>query len=184
MNIRGRIAKLVAGVPPLDSIESNHQAEILDWIVSGAQLFRIHKPDVPRRHLVSYVALVDSARRKILLVDHKNAGLWLPTGGHVELDEDPALTARRELAEELKLEASFLYPDPFFLTVTRTIGIDSGHEDVSLWYVLSGDSSRATWFDAAEFNGVAWFGFDEVPFERSDPHMRRFMNKLQSRLGI
>jgi len=184
MNIRGNIAELVAAVPPHDSIEEGHQVAILDWIASGAELFRIRKPDVPARHLVSYVALVDPARRKILLVDHKNAGLWLPTGGHVEPDEDPALTARRELAEELKLEASFLYPDPFFLTVTRTIGIDSGHEDVSLWYVLAGDSELPSWFDPAEFNAVAWFGFDQVPFERSDPHMRRFMHKLQSRLDI
>ena len=182
--MRERIAELIRAVPPHDSCEEAHQSQILDWIASGAPLFRIRKPDVPARHLVSYVALVDPARRKILLVDHKNAGLWLPTGGHVELDEDPAVTARRELAEELKLEASFLYPDPFFLTVTRTIGIDANHEDVSLWYVLAGDAERPTWFDPAEFNSVAWFGFDEVPFERSDPHLRRFMNKLQARLGI
>ena len=182
--MRERLADLVRAVPAFDSIEAGHQAQILDWIASGAPLFRIRKPDVPERHLVSYVALVDPAHRKILLVDHKNAGLWLPTGGHVELDEDPAVTARRELAEELKLEAAFLFPDPFFLTVTRTIGLDSGHEDVSLWYVLAGDSEQPTWFDAAEFNMVEWFRFDAIPFERSDPHMRRFMNKLQARLGI
>jgi len=182
--MRDKIAELVAGVPPHDSIQADNQTEILDWIASGAPLFRIRKPDVPARHLVSYVVLVDPELRRILLVDHKNAGLWLPTGGHVEPDEDPANTARRELAEELKLEASFLFPDPFFLTVTRTIGIDAGHEDISLWYVLAGDSEFPTWFDPEEFNGVAWFGFGEIPFERSDPHMRRFMNKLQSHLGI
>src|SRR5215469_4939800 len=117
--MRERIAESVRAVPAFDQIEADHQAEILDWIASGAPLYRIRKPDVPKRHLVSYIALVDPTRRKILLADHKNAGLWLPTGGHVEPDEDPAVTARRELAEELKLEASFLYPDPFFLTVTR-----------------------------------------------------------------
>jgi 8-oxo-dGTP pyrophosphatase MutT (NUDIX family) len=40
---------------------------------------------------------------RILLVDHVNAGLWLPPGGHVEVDEDPGLTARREIQEELGL---------------------------------------------------------------------------------
>ena len=42
------------------------------------------KPDVPPKHLVSYFALVDERRGKLLLVDHKLAGLWLPSGGHVE----------------------------------------------------------------------------------------------------
>jgi len=182
--MRNRIADLVRAVSAFDAIEQDHQKQILDWIASGAPLFRIRKPDVPNRHLVSYVALVDLAPRKILLVDHRNAGLWLPPGGHVEPKEDPAQTARRELAEELRLDASFLHPDPFFLTVTRTIGIDAGHDDISLWYLLAGDSERQTWFDPIEFNGLRWFGFADIPFDRSDPHMARFMNKLQARLGI
>jgi 8-oxo-dGTP pyrophosphatase MutT (NUDIX family) len=39
----------------------------------------------------------------VLLVDHKNARLWLPTGGHVEEGEDPRATVVRELKEELGL---------------------------------------------------------------------------------
>ena len=62
------------------------------------------KPDVPPKHLVSYFALVDEARGKMLLVDHKLAGLWLPSGGHVEPDEDPRATVVREIAEELNLQ--------------------------------------------------------------------------------
>ena len=38
----------------------------------------LKKPDVPPKHLVSYFALVDDRRGKVLLVDHKLAGLWLP----------------------------------------------------------------------------------------------------------
>ena len=37
----------------------------------------------------------------VLLVNHINAGLWLPPGGHVEPDEHPAQTASREALEEL-----------------------------------------------------------------------------------
>ena len=57
---------------------------------------------------------------------------------------------------------------------------DGGHTDVSLWYLLRGDSSRAIEFDRGEFHSVRWFGFDEIPFERSDPHMRRFVSKLRA----
>jgi hypothetical protein len=68
-----------------------------------------------------------------------------------------------------------------FITVTRTVG-DGAHIDVSLWYSLRGDSSRAIEFDRGEFHGVRWFGFDEIPFERSDPHMHRFVAKLSAML--
>jgi 8-oxo-dGTP diphosphatase len=99
---------------------------------------------------------------------------------HVEPDEDPRATVVRELAEELSLAADFIHPGPLFITVTRTVGGDGGHTDVSLWYLLRGDSSRAIEFDRGEFHGVRWFGFDEIPFERSDPHMRRFVAKMRA----
>jgi 8-oxo-dGTP diphosphatase len=120
-----------------------------------------------------------SAARKLLLVDHRLAGLWLPSGGHVEPDEDPHTTVVRELAEELNLAAEFVRDSPLFITVTRTVGQEGGHTDVSLWYLLRGDISRAIEFDRGEFHGVQWFGFDEIPFERSDPHLCRFVEKMR-----
>jgi 8-oxo-dGTP diphosphatase len=180
--MRGKIDKIVVAIEPLDDLEREHRDSTLEWIRSGAPIFRTMKPDVPPMHLVSYFALVDDRRGKVLLVDHKLAGLWLPSGGHVEPDEDPRATVVREIAEELGLAAEFLNPDPLFITVTP-VGGDGGHTDVSLWYLLRGDSSRAIEFDRGEFHGVRWFGFDEIPFERSDPHMRRFMEKIRALLS-
>jgi 8-oxo-dGTP diphosphatase len=177
---RDEIIKIVAAIEPLDDLERDHRDSTIEWIRSGAEIFRTMKPDVPLKHLVSYFAVVDEQRGKLLLVDHKLAGLWLPSGGHVEPDEDPRETVVRELAEELNLAAEFVSPDPLFITVTRTVGGDGGHTDVSLWYLLRGDSSRAIEFDRGEFHSVRWLGFDEIPFERSDPHMRRFVAKLRA----
>ena len=178
--MRDKIFKIVAAIESLDDLEREHRDSTLEWIRSGAPIFRTKKPDVPPKHLVSYFAVVDEPRRKVLLVDHKLAGLWLPSGGHVEPDEDPRETVVREVAEELSLAADFIHPGPLFITVTRTVGGDGGHTDVSLWYLLRGDSSRAIEFDRGEFHGVRWFGFEEIPFERSDPHMRRFIAKVRA----
>jgi 8-oxo-dGTP diphosphatase len=180
--MRDKIVKVVAAIEPLDDLEREHRDSTIGWIHSGTPIFRTIKPDVPAKHLVSYFALVDEARGKILLVDHKIAGLWLPSGGHVEPDEDPRATVIRELAEELGLAAEFINRDPLFITVTP-VGGDGGHTDVSLWYLLRGDSSRAIEFDRGEFHGVRWFGFDEIPFERTDPHMRRFVVKMLALLA-
>jgi 8-oxo-dGTP diphosphatase len=66
------------------------------------------------------------------------------------------------------------------ITCTTTVGLTAGHRDVSLWYVVKADPQRPPTFDEQEFNAVKWFRFNEVPFERSDPHMRRFIEKLGS----
>jgi 8-oxo-dGTP diphosphatase len=177
--MRNEIASIVAAIDPIDELERMHRDSTVEWIRSGALIFRTKKPDVPPKHLVSYFAVIDQRRGKLLLVDHKLAGLWLPSGGHVEPDEAPDATVVRELSEELGLTADFIHASPLFITVTRTRK-DGGHTDVSLWYLIRGDSSCAIEFDRGEFHGVRWFGFDEIPFERSDPHIRRFVEKLRT----
>src|SRR5436305_14277430 len=109
--MRTTIATLVQNIRAHDALEQEHIDATLAWIASGAPLFRVEKPAVPPEHLVSYFVLVDEAERKLLLVDHKLAGLWLPSGGHVELDEHPSSTVCRELVEELQLSPTFLWPD-------------------------------------------------------------------------
>ena len=178
------IHKLVASIPSFDEIEREHQHDVLNWIDSGAELCRLEKPASPPKHLVSYFILLDIAKQTLLLVDHKKALLWLPTGGHVEPGEHPADTAHRELNEELNVRLPLLQPDPLFLTVTETIGTTAGHVDVSLWYVFTADSSVTYDYDTDEFNEIRWFPISELPLERSDPHMKRFCQKLMTHLPL
>ncbi len=51
---------------------------------------------------------------------------------------------------------------------------------MSLWYVLRGNSQETYEFDEEEFHDVKWFDLKDIPFEKSDPHMRRFIKKLES----
>ena len=69
-----------------------------------------------------------------------------------------------------------------FLTSTLTVGLTAGHTDVSLWYVLKGDSNKAYEFDKEEFNDIRWFHLNDVPYKKSDPHMGRFIQKLKGKL--
>lgn len=176
--MRQTIAAILQSIQPFDTLEMEHLTHTLAWIASGAPLFRIQKPATPPQHLVSYFVLFDPALRKILLVDHKKAGLWLPAGGHVEPDEDPQQTVVREAEEELQITADFLQTTPLFLTVTETVGTGQRHVDVSLWYVLQYDSAEPLAFDKTEFHGIQWFALDQLPLERCDPHLQRFVNKL------
>jgi 8-oxo-dGTP diphosphatase len=174
--MRNQIRAEIAAIEPFDELEHEHISKALSWVDSGAELCRIAKPATPPIHLVSYFVLIDCTH--VLLVDHRQAQLWLPTGGHVEPGEHPQATVLREIKEELGISALEKISPPLMITYTPTAGLAAGHTDVSLWFVLQGSREQPLQFDTHEFNRVQWFPFAEVPFERSDPHMGRFLRKL------
>lgn len=179
----------VAVIEPYDTIEAAHKHHALRWMHSGAPLYRIAKPDVPSQHLVSYFVVFDPAKRMLLLIDHLKAKAWLPTGGHVLVDEHPRDAVIREAAEELGLKAQFVQSigeQPFFVTVTQTKGSGT-HTDVSLWYIIEGSVDQPYVYDQSEFSYYQWVDFDHVlTMDTSglDPHMHRFVHKLQAALEL
>lgn len=178
---RVELLRLIREIEPHDALEAEHIYTTLAWIASGAPLYRRERADDPPQHLVAEFLLFDAAAGKLLLVDHKKAGIWLPSGGHVEADERPAGTVAREVVEELGVEADFLLPTPLFLTVTPTVGNKvAPHTDVTLWYVLVGDCTQELCFDAGEFHAIEWFALDALPQARVDPHIARFVAKLRA----
>jgi len=49
---------------------------------------------------------------RVLVIHHRALDKWLPLGGHIELDEDPEVAARREAFEESGLEVELLGERP------------------------------------------------------------------------
>ncbi|WP_405180322.1 NUDIX domain-containing protein [Nocardia sp. NBC_01377] len=180
-SVTAEIAEIVGGIEAFDDLERAHIATTLSWMAATDDVFRRVKPAEPPRHLVSYVVLVDPDAGAVFLGSHLLAGLWLPTGGHVDPGESPSTAARRETFEELGIEADFdvVGTDPLFLTVT-TVGPSGGHEDVSLWYVIRGDRTREYALDPREFGEGRWFDIGEIVHLESDPHISRFLAKLDS----
>jgi len=179
--LRNEIREEINSIIPFDEQEKQTIRDIKTWIDSGAELCRLKKPATPPQHLVSYFVVIDLPY--ILLVDHKNAQLWLPSGGHVDVGEHPKTTVSREANEELGLESKFLFEKPIFLTSTKTVGITAGHTDVSLWYVLKGNRKRHYKYDKSEFNDIQWFHEDMLPYGRTDPELERFKRKLTNVLS-
>jgi len=179
------VAQAVSDLAPGDEDEADDIAVTLGWLQRTDDVFRRVKPDVPDRHLVSYVVPVDPDSGRVLLGEHLNAGLWLPPGGHVEPDEHPAVTAGREAGEELGIDAAGrLDADPMFLSSARTVGVDSGHTDVSLWFLLALGRHDRLEVERREFRSVRWWSPDEVravPPGWFDPAFGRFTAKLATR---
>ncbi|HEX3590625.1 MAG TPA: NUDIX domain-containing protein [Pseudonocardiaceae bacterium] len=179
------IQAMVRAIEPHDELGRAHRAQALDWLAGTDDIYRRVKPRTPSPHLVSYFLLVDRAASSVLLCDHRLAGLWLPTGGHVEPGEDPWATVVREIGEELGVAA---VPDPvtgerpFFLTVTETVDAPQcRHVDVSLWFAVAGEVGMALRPDEREFAQVRWWSsaelraLDPAGFE---PHLTRALAVL------
>jgi 8-oxo-dGTP diphosphatase len=173
--MRNAIRREIESVKPCDAVEVGHRGDALAWIASGAPLWRIEKPAVPPKHLVSYFAVVDGDR--ILLVDYKNAQMWLPTGGHVEPDEHPRQTVAREIHEELGFAIPHEVGPPIMITCDTTVGLSAAHTDVCLWYLVR--ASQRIRHDEKEFHRVQWFDFADIPVERCHQNIRCFVAKLR-----
>jgi hypothetical protein len=69
---------------------------------------------------------------------------------------------------------------PAFVTVTETVGVDHGHTDVSLWFLLRGQRGMAMTLDVTEFRSAQWWTPGEIAEAASgvlDPHYQRFAAK-------
>jgi 8-oxo-dGTP diphosphatase len=179
------IYALIHTLQPFDVLEARHRSEALAWLRTTCDVFRRAKPRTPSPHLVAYFLLCDAQDGSVLLVDHIKAGLWLPTGGHVEPGEHPAQTVQREVMEELGVPAVFL-PElgerPLFLTVTETVGTEEQrHTDVSLWFVLASSRDQVFTPDLGEFHRTRWWTPQEVADadpKTLDPHLGRMITKI------
>ena len=120
--MRDEIRALVEELPPGDDLEAWHREAALAWLAGTEDIFRRAKPRTPSPHLVAYFLLRDPADGAVLLVDHRLAGMWLPSGGHVAPGEHPAGTVRRELREELGVAG-------LRAAVRRAPGVPDRHRD-------------------------------------------------------
>lgn len=183
---RDALIEVVSSIAPLDEQEALDLQKTIAWLKSDAPIYRIQKPDVPPMHLVSYFAVIDPEAKKMLLQDHLLAKLWLPPGGHVEPNEDPADAALRECEEELGFRAAFLgEPKPHFITVTTTNG-QGEHTDVSLWYTLKASQNTPLIIEAGKFNDVRWWDINDIensPISMFDPEMHRFIAKIKATIN-
>ena len=112
---------------------------------------------------------------RVLLILHKKLKLWLPVGGHIELNEDPDEALVREIKEECGLEVKILanrldrndpnhkhLHTPSYLNIHK-IGSnpDEVHRHVALIYFAKAQSDKFV-LNADEHDNIRWFSDEEL----------------------
>jgi 8-oxo-dGTP diphosphatase len=110
----------------------------------------------------SIVFLKQQNETKVLLIQRKNEpykSFWAFPGGFVEMDEEIADAAKRELEEETGLKNIDLQE---FKTI-GTVGRDPRGRTISVFYVgfATAENYQVTAQDDAE--NVKWFSINELP---------------------
>jgi 8-oxo-dGTP diphosphatase len=126
---RSVVRDLVTGVSPHDLLEERDRQWILDWIDSGAQLFRLAKPATPPQHLAVYAALLDEESGSLLYVHHAKAKAFLMPGGHVDDGEDPRHTDVTLWFAFAASRAAPIKPDPAEFSQVRWFPLDEPTDD-------------------------------------------------------
>ena len=110
---------------------------------------------------------------KVLLHKHKKLHIWLPPGGHIELDEDPNEAAVREAKEETGLDIELVGQERQYDTPYKTREVippryltrhfydtSHTHEHVNLAYFALARSADAK--HEIEGGEIKWFGGEEL----------------------
>lgn len=125
--------------------------------------------------LIDFVVVVLVVyENKVLLVNHKELGKWLPIGGHIELDEDPEEAVYREVKEEsgldveiigekpsIKREGIKILYSPAFLDIHK---INESHRHIGMVYFAKAKTSEIKLADKEHYE-IKWF----IEKELSDP---------------
>jgi len=149
-----------------------------------------------RGHITSSAFAVDPYQQAGLLVEHRASGLWVPAGGHFEV-QVPAVTessifdsAARELREETGLvEFLALRWDVGYALVPldvethaiapREAKREDAHVHHDFLYVVEAVSGEVR-PQLDEVCAARWFSFEEIR-ALEQPRLRRVLDKLTSR---
>lgn len=127
-------------------------------------------------------ALIFDENKRMLLVDHKRFGLWLPPGGHIEEEETPEEALVREVKEETGFEIEILgdcFKETEIAGLTKPLVVpfhlqleniqkdshrDFIHEHIDLIYlcrIVGGELAH----EKSAHHAIKWFSLEEMKKE-------------------
>lgn len=167
-------------IEPHDGLEASDIQDTIQWLRAEPN---IYKPHNMKRHLGVIFLVLSPDWEQTFMINHKKAQTWLPPGGHVDTGLSFRDAVRLEMREELQRDAVFIHPDPFFLTNTRTRGLNAGHIDTTAWFLLKGNPSESYSVMEKEASDARWMTTKSLQQMPEFTHLPRAYAKLLTRRG-
>jgi 8-oxo-dGTP pyrophosphatase MutT (NUDIX family) len=137
------------------------------------------KTDNPTHHFCAFFLPIYRPSQQIYLVHHKKANDWIAPGGHIEPNELPEDTVRREFTEEL---GHRLTDEPIklfnldFLDIKKPGLVCEIH--YSIWYVVELSERIDFQWDPREFYDAKWIPVTEVTTHTLNKTYRNIMSNV------
>ena len=137
--------------------------ETLDAFIERVRKKAPTRDENPESHFCVYFLPYNAKNKKVFIVHHKKADLWLFPGGHIDKGEVLLETVNREIDEELGVKNFFKdSPLPFLLTITPIQNRAQPckmHYDV--WFLVPTDGKNFN-VDLKEFHNTKWLTIEEA----------------------
>ena len=112
---------------------------------------------------------------KVLLIHHKKLNLWLPVGGHIDLNETPDQALKREFKEETNLDIEIIgnFSIPLVGNTKENLALpfhtnvhNVGDHDHCCFYYLCETTDPSQLITNNELKGAEWFTKDDLEQKR------------------
>ncbi len=166
-----------------DSVEAQHQRDILDLLSYGAAPFS--RDSFVPGHITASCFIVDPASRLLLLHHHRRLDRWLQMGGHVDPAEPADRAALREGMEESGLSDLELMGGGVIDLDVHPIPEGKGEPDHSHFdvrYVARTLTPDAIMIADAESKELLWVDLDRAMTMMDEEGSRRVITKIRKML--
>lgn len=133
----------------------------------------------PHDHYVVFFLPIHIPTQQVFLGHHKKANLWIPPGGHIEPQEAPRTTVKREVKEELQFEADDSHIQIFDLSITHCTPGSACTIHYDLWYALEMKEPYNFLYEQREFYNARWMSVTEAIQITPDPDRIAILQHLK-----
>lgn len=153
---RDEVRQLLLAREPHDAKEDADRRSMLELLDELPEPF---SREQPRAHFTASALVVDPERERTALVHHRQLGIWVQPGGHLD-PGDPAYeeAALREVREELGLDGAVADPRPLHLDV-HEIRTPPAHLHLDVRFLVVADGDLVL---SDESHEVRWCTLDEA----------------------
>jgi 8-oxo-dGTP pyrophosphatase MutT (NUDIX family) len=159
----------------VDAHEEAMCSDMLQFVQTEPMCF---ERSLLKGHMTASAWILDSTRKKVVLLLHKKLGLWLQPGGHADGNPDLLGVAMQETLEETGLEVKPILRGIFDVDIhtipARKDVPEHLHFDVR--FLLEAPQSASLTINH-ESRNLAWIPLQEVPGHNPDRSIVRLVEK-------